>query len=690
MHRDQAQCASGPAFVRHGRLVVGAVLLGWVGNVSGAIVSSGVMDLAIPSDFEGVYLNVSTFSHSGSEFATWDFNAFFGGLGLANAPSFQPVRSGMGNEDPVLALALGSEIGGGQLYSSGYGGSGAEDDSGHLGPGEEQFTDGVVSFIGFKLAREQAIFYGWIKVTLSRNGSVGMIHEWAYDTSGSAIAAGAVDQLGEIPRVVEQGVAQASSAANAGSGILLDKDSEFTFSEGATVGEFIGNIMGEGEIKITGLGGLRLRGNNSFRGGASVAAGSALRIGKKENLGDGAVRLASAAALEFESSAANDGASNTYANAITVTTETGTLRNTGDGVVVLTGSLSKNGSVLEFSEGVFEVRGVISGALASSDLVVDGATVSLFSENSYNGPTFIRNGGVLSVAALGALPTALARTALTMDDTGSGFSQLRLSVADQSILSLIGAASSLVNLSADGSGHTLVIGDSLSNTTEYAGRITGTGNLVKDGISDQILSGENDFTGFIQVQEGRLRINGVHQGEGDVSVAAGAILGGSGRVAGRLAVSGVLAPGNSIESFGSGALSFLAGSTFAYEFNSTVLNGDLVHSDGGLVIEIGADLDFTDLAASGLVGGSKLTLISYMGAWSGGGFRHGGSLLEDDSSVVIGDNIWRFNYDDTTGGDNFSADQAGATSFVTMTVVPEPSALCFGVAGLACLLRRRR
>jgi autotransporter-associated beta strand protein len=670
---------------------LGGVLLWGVGVVNGAIVYSGVRDIGIPSNFDGVYLNVSSFSYSNSDSGAWDINPFFGGLGIANSASFQPVRVGEGNQDRILAIAFGSGIGSDLSYSSGYGGSGAEDDSGHLGPALDQFTAGVASYIGFKLARDNAVFYGWMKVTLSLNGSVGAIHDWAYDDSGSSIVAGAEDVLGEAPRIMEEGAAETSSAANAGSAILLRNGAEFTFSEDQAEGDFSGNIMGDGGIKVSGEGGLRLRGKNSFRGTASVLAGSALKVGKKENLGSAAVELGSAASLEFESSAANNGAANTFSNAITVTTETGTLRNSGDGVVVLSGSLSKDGTVLKFAEGVFQVSGAISGAAENSDLVVDGATVSLLTQNSYNGPTFIRNGGVLNAAAAGALPTTLGRSALIMDDVGGGGSQLNLSVANQSILSLSGAVSSLVNLSADGIGHTLVIGDSLSNTAEYAGSITGVGNLVKDGASVQVLSGSNDFIGWIEVLEGRMRIDGVHSGEGNVNVAAGAVLGGAGSVVSDISVSGALAPGSSIESFGTGALSFLAGSLFEYELNSTALNGDLVYSDAGLEIEIGTSVDFTDLAAGVLAMGSKLTLISYAGAWGTGGiFSYQGSPLEDDSSLVLGDNIWRFNYDDTSGGVNFVDDQEGATGFVTMTVVPEPSALVMAALGAVLLLGRRR
>ncbi|MEY4244248.1 MAG: hypothetical protein RLZZ245_1833, partial [Verrucomicrobiota bacterium] len=153
-------CSIHGSMIRRVVVCLGGIVLCGVGAVNGAIVYSGVRDIAIPRDFDGVYLNVSSFSYSNSGSGVWDINPFFGGLGIANSASFQPVRVGEGNEDRILAIAFGSGIGSDLSYSSGYGGSGAEDDSGHLGPALDQFTAGVASYIGFKLARDNAVFYG--------------------------------------------------------------------------------------------------------------------------------------------------------------------------------------------------------------------------------------------------------------------------------------------------------------------------------------------------------------------------------------------------------------------------------------------------------------------------------------------------------------------------------------------------
>jgi autotransporter-associated beta strand protein len=215
-----------------------------------------------------------------------------------------------------------------------------------------------------------------------------------------------------------------------------------------------------------------------------------------------------------------------------------------------------------------------------------------------------------------------------------------------------------------------------------------------DAFSTLTITGNsNNYTGATTVSGGKLVINGNISTSTLTTVSNGATLGGNGEV-GALTVAsgGTLAPGNSIESLGAGNVSFEANSTFAYELNSAILDGDLLHSTGTLDITPGAILTLAQEASGSLAIGSKLTLISYFGGWTGAElFTYLGSTLNDGAVFTLGSNDWQFDYDDLSGGSNFTADQSGATRFVTMTVIPEPSVLVllggFGVLGL---LRRRR
>lgn len=253
-----------------------ALLLACVVESGAAIIYSGAKNLAIPNDFSGIYLNLTTGATGNSEFSGWDFNPFFGGLGVANSPAFQPVRTGSGSEDPILPIFLGNEIGAGLFYSTGYGGSGAEDNSGHLGTGEAQFTDGTISYIGFALLREEDVFYGWMRVRLTRNGLTGLLQSWAYDDSGVSIRAGASAATGAAPLILEAGETQTATASTAGTSLVLEAGAEFTFSEDFSGGYYTGNIMGHGNLKITGSGSLSLSGTNTFSGNTTVTSGTLL------------------------------------------------------------------------------------------------------------------------------------------------------------------------------------------------------------------------------------------------------------------------------------------------------------------------------------------------------------------------------------------------------------------------------
>ena len=355
---------------RHGVLLGLSLLLLRPDAALSEIVFSGDRNIAIPTNFDGVYINIGNGQFGSSPVSGWDLNPFFGGLFIANSPNFQPARIGDYCEDAIIRLAPTSVIGGNLTYSSDWGGSGAEGGQGHLGSGPLQFADGKSGYFGFKLVSEEADpLYGWMQVVLTENGANGRIQSWAYENSGGSILAGATGQSSQ--RVVSSVVQAPVNASNAGDAILLGANGKITFEEsGQQQGNFSGKIEGDGEIKVAGAGGLRLNGINPFYGIASVLEGSSLTVTKNENIGSADVKLGSSSALVFDSSAERDGNGNTFANKITLNQGNATLSNTGDGVV--------------------EIAGAIDGAGA---LVKDGAgDMKITGNNSYTGNTIVNDG----------------------------------------------------------------------------------------------------------------------------------------------------------------------------------------------------------------------------------------------------------------------------------------------------------
>ncbi|MEI7864121.1 MAG: autotransporter-associated beta strand repeat-containing protein, partial [Chthoniobacterales bacterium] len=337
----------------------------------------------------------------------------------------------------------------------------------------------------------------------------------------------------------------------------IDHTTEVTIASGSGRG----SIRGAGRLTKTGSGTLTLSGSNSYtgittisEGEVSISTNAALASTTKVSLNSGTV-------LKYT------GGSAILDRNIEVTNGTGTIRNTGGGTLALSGTLSKSGTVLTLSGGAFNITGTISGASANSDLIVDGAVVTLNNTNTYNGPTYIRNAGALVANVVGAMPTNT-RSAVIMDDTGTGSSALT-NAASQQIASLTGAASSSATIATNTS---LTIGTTATNTT-FAGVISGGGSLVKDGASTQTLTGSNTYSGGTVVSAGTLSGDSTSL-QGSISNSAAVVFNqaANGTFAGALSGSGTLLKTNA------GTLTLTGANT---QSGTTIGQGTLQIGNGG-------------------------------------------------------------------------------------------------------------
>jgi autotransporter-associated beta strand protein len=426
------------------------------------ILFSGQQNIAIPQNFDGVYIrvNLTQPTHVVSNAGDWHINPFFGGIGIANSPAFQPVRSGAGNEDSVIRMDATSWIGGSATFASDldWGGSGAEDESGHLGSGILQFTDGKAGYLGFRFDSGGGVpLYGWMRLVLTANGN-GVIQSWAYDDSGASILAGATGQSGQ--RVLTGVQEIPTSAATAGDSILLASSGKITFNDGATGGTFSGTIEGAGEIQIGGTGGLRLSGANAFTGIAAVQDHSKLIVADNTNIGSASVALGNSSALIFESSVANNGTSNTFLNTISIAGSNGVLENTGAGTVVVAGAVVGDGQ--------------LTIKAGSGNLTLSGT-------NTYTGATNVSD-GKLTIAPTGTINSSSSvtigagelnynsSTALTQNISFSGTG---------GTLSGSGTISTRVNVTA---GNNLGIGNS-PGTMNFDSGLTINGSYIYEMVS---------------------------------------------------------------------------------------------------------------------------------------------------------------------------------------------------------------
>jgi fibronectin-binding autotransporter adhesin len=495
-----------------------------------------------------------------------------------------------------------------------------------------------------------------------------------------------------------------------------------------------------GALIKTGAGTLTISGANAHTGGTTINGGT-LRLSTSDN------RITGALAIDFNGSSALDlnGRNQSVSALNNGANGGGTVKNTAaatTSTLTLTGASTFGGSITD-------------GGGITALAITTGSAVALNGSSNYTGLTTLGSGGTgiaLTIGASGNLGSAsgavsvgaarnvvtyagsgtITKGALTLNQTAAGVNQLDLRSTGGGGFEFTGAVTNAspnaaIYLSQSGSpaalklSGTFTTGDfgiagrggsvTFANTsgTQTLSGVLGMAaiasvntldnnfSVVRNGAGGTtILSGPNTYTGTTTVTAGKLLVNnttGSGTGTGTVSVSSGATLGGSGTISGAVNVTGVLAPGNSIESLGSGSLNFITGSTYAYELNTAALNGDLAYSSGTLDIAAGSILTLTDLATStALTNGSKLTLISYFGGWTGGElFTYNAATLADNSTFTLGANQWFFDYNDTGAGSNFTGDIVGATSFVTMTVIPEPNAaMLVGGLGMLALLRRRR
>lgn len=156
------------------------------------IVYSGPLNIAVPLNLDGLYLNLYTGAASGIFPADWNtapwLNPFFGGVDIASSALLRPVITGA---DQILNLAPDTAIGSGSNFALDESGS-----STHVGAGAGQFTLGIPGYLGFAMQTAVAgpTYYGWLQIQIHNTGP-GTILGWAYqDTPGTPIPAGTVPE----------------------------------------------------------------------------------------------------------------------------------------------------------------------------------------------------------------------------------------------------------------------------------------------------------------------------------------------------------------------------------------------------------------------------------------------------------------------------------------------------------------
>ncbi|KXO75778.1 hypothetical protein AYJ56_09905 [Brucella anthropi] len=392
----------------------------------------------------------------------------------------------------------------------------------------------------------------------------------------------------------------------AGTGVTLGPNA-LTFGD-ATNQTFAGTISGMGGIVKQGSGTQTLTGTNTFTGGTiintgtlALGAGGALAAAGSVNLG------ASGAGFDISGAGSNQ--------------TIGAL----SGVAGTSVTLGPN--TLSFGDATNQTfAGTING---TGGIVKQGiGTQTLTGTNTYTGGTTI-NAGKLALGAGGALATGgfvnLGTASASFDISGAG---------SQTIGALSGEGGSNVTLDSN----TLTFGDATNQT--FAGTISGTGGIVKQGIGTQTLTGVNTYSGLTSVTAGSLIIGDTRATSasiaGNVTVGAGATIGGHGRIGGDLTLTwgSHLSPGASIGTLTvDGNLTIGQGSQLDFEFGSpgpnftTFGQSDSVRVRGDLTV----NASVLNVINGGGMGPGLYNLFSYGGTIqlnNGGFFPPTGSAIQ--------------------------------------------------------------
>jgi hypothetical protein len=171
--------------------LLAAGLVAATDRADAAIVYSGEMNISIPTDFEGVYIDLDGMTSGTTPIAGWDINPFFGGSVISTSVDFHPVAESVVSTARILRLDEGIEVNGTLTFAGSPGGS-----STHMGAGTDQFVEGVESYIGFSFTTNgsEGPYFGWIRIEVTANNPGGVVRDWAFDDSGAPIEVGVIPE----------------------------------------------------------------------------------------------------------------------------------------------------------------------------------------------------------------------------------------------------------------------------------------------------------------------------------------------------------------------------------------------------------------------------------------------------------------------------------------------------------------
>lgn len=346
---------------------------------------------------------------------------------------------------------------------------------------------------------------------------------------------------------------------------------------------FSGGVAGSGSLVKMGTGVETMTGSNTFTGGTVVQAGTLSLAGAGTLATTGAMTLQNAGAT-LDISGANGGRT-----IGALTAQAGTNVTLGNNTLTF-GDVSSH-----------TVNGTISG---TGGIVKQGSgTQTLTGQQQFTGTTTIDD-GTLALGATGKLATGanivVAGSQAAFDISAAG---------DQTVGTLSGSGGN-VNLG----GNTLTFGDGTHQTLMSA--VNGTGGIVKVGAGTQTLTGQNTFSGDIDVTNGTLALGagGALSGSNNVTLAGGTMFDVSqGSTPTTVTIAGLDGAAGSTVSLG--AQSLTLGGAGDSTFDGVIQGTGGITKQGNATVTLGGNNRYS---GGTTVNGGGVTVTSPAGLGTGG------------------------------------------------------------------------
>ena len=194
-------------FASAAAVAVGAAMFGAAHQADAGIVWSGIVNINIPSNIDGVYLNVITgqTGSSGSSVAGWDINPYSASnLTFFSSTGGGVVRGFGSSATAVDNLAYLTTIGAGASFNYG---NGSVETTGATAMN----LNSSENLIGFRFVNEAtgATHYGWMRLQFTGTSfsQPRAIVEYAFEsTAGASIQAGVIPAPGALALVGAAGL----------------------------------------------------------------------------------------------------------------------------------------------------------------------------------------------------------------------------------------------------------------------------------------------------------------------------------------------------------------------------------------------------------------------------------------------------------------------------------------------------